>query len=166
MIETYNWVVLLRNNAVLVSKMPCTSMALSLERHIRSVWISTLGPVSQKILGAIVIVNIYQEQKCASPKNHNIMITSVFERSYNLRCSRNYSLLAYSWHWRCLIQEDEDDSSRYRNLKIFVKRPPVYPFVACTLYATPRGAKEARRPGLEPVLIHCSTLPTSSSHDG
>ena len=32
------------------------------------------GPVSQKNLRVIVIVNIYQEQKCAS-KNHNIMLT-------------------------------------------------------------------------------------------
>ena len=32
-------------------------------------------------------------------KNHDIMITSVFEHNYTLtvaRCSRNYSLLAYN----------------------------------------------------------------------
>ena len=59
-------------------------------------FLSVLEPVSQKILNAIVIVNIYQGQNCASQK-HNLMITSVFERNLTLnvaRCSRNYSLLA------------------------------------------------------------------------
>ena len=36
--------------------------------RIHRVTIRQLGPVSQKILRAIVIVNLYQEQKCASQK--------------------------------------------------------------------------------------------------
>ena len=97
----------------------------------------SLGPVSQKILRAIVILNVYQQQKCASQKNHNLMIASVFERKLTLRvarCSRCYILLALNDTWWCFSKRMKISQVCIVILRFFVKRPPVQHMVNYIFY--------------------------------
>ena len=92
--------------------------------------IRSRAPFHKKILRAIVIVNTYQEQKCASQKIM-IPLLRVFSKVTKLKEWLDVVVTIVCWHTMALLvflQEDEvkDAPNGYRNLKIFVKLPPVY----------------------------------------